>query len=248
MGVKCYACQATPKIIDDITSSEIQYTVAFCIQKIINHDEKVFLTGNHINLGNLKTENAVRMMKDDENIWRVNISLKPNNYYYRFFSSNSPINQFSYLTSYKELKKSYFNLLSDESYNNESLFNIMSFNLRYSTKKDMEDSWDHRKEGVVSLIMKYRPDVLGIQEGLPAMIDYLKKNLSLYKYWGRSRSFQDEQCGIFYRKDMFFKVDGGHFWLSDTHEVSGSKSFGNDHVRMCSFLKLKYKRFDFFQK
>jgi len=248
MGVKCYACQATPKIIDDVTSSDIQYTIAFSIHKIINDDQKVFLIGNHINLGNFKTENAVQMLKDDENIWRVNINLKPNNYSYRFFLSNSPKNKFSYLTRYKELNVSYFKFLSDESYNNERLLNIMSFNLRYSTKKDKEDAWDHRKEGVVSLIMNYRPDVLGIQEGLPEMIDYLKKNLSLYKYWGRSRSFLDEQCGIFYRKDMFLKVDGGHFWLSNTPEVSGSRSFGNNHVRMCSFVKLKYKRSDFFKK
>ena len=125
----------------------------------------------------------------------------------------------------------------------------MSFNLRYDTIDDKENSWDFRKDSVAALIMQYRPDILGIQEGLSHMISFLKEKLPLYKYWGKGRQFfNGEQCGLFFRRDMFLKIDGGHFWLSSTPEKQGSTSFGNETPRMCSYLKLKYKRPEFLKK
>ena len=249
MGIT--SCQKTPEIIDDDNNMKMPVIIAFAIYKSIKDDESIYLVGNHDNLGNMNELNSIRMNKDEDNVWRVLINLKPNNYTYRFFSSsknNVDKTNLKSITGYKELKLNYFNYSDDASLYNERMFNVMSFNLRYNTSDDKENAWDFRKESVVNLIMKYRPDIIGTQEGLSSMINYLKQELFLYKYWGKPNTFFGSSCGIFYRKDLFIMIDGGHFWLSDTPETSGSKSFGNDHVRMCSYIKLKYKRQDFFQK
>ena len=44
---------------------------------------------------------------------------------------------------------------------------------------------------------------------------------------------------VFYRKDRFKRLDGGHFWLSETPEVPGSKSWDSSLPRMVTWLKLE---------
>ena len=43
----------------------------------------------------------------------------------------------------------------------------MTYNIRLDTQEDGINQWIHRKKGLVSLIKKLNPDILGIQEGLP---------------------------------------------------------------------------------
>jgi endonuclease/exonuclease/phosphatase family metal-dependent hydrolase len=46
---------------------------------------------------------------------------------------------------------------------------------------------------------------------------------------------------VYWRKDRFEKVDGGHFWLSETPRVAGSKSWDSSLPRMATWVKLKDK-------
>jgi endonuclease/exonuclease/phosphatase family metal-dependent hydrolase len=44
---------------------------------------------------------------------------------------------------------------------------------------------------------------------------------------------------IFYRKARFEKLDGGHFWLSETLDQAGSKSWDSSLPRMVTWMKLR---------
>ena len=61
--------------------------------------------------------------------------------------------------------------------------------------------------------------LIGIQEALPLMVDYLKSNLKDYEYWGRGREAEGggEASGVFYRKNLWKIIDQGHFGCLKLH-------------------------------
>lgn len=97
--------------------------------------------------------------------------------------------------------------------------NIMTFNIRYATPADGQNAWEHRKESVVSLIDRYHPDFLGIQEATPRQLVFLHENLKDYAFIGHGRDGKDtdsEAVPLFYRKDKFLLLRSEVFWLSPT--------------------------------
>lgn len=119
---------------------------------------------------------------------------------------------------------------------------VMSFNIRYGTANDGENHWDKRQSLVVETIKAFKPDLLGTQETLGFQRDYLAKELTGYDAFGVGRDDgkeKGEMMAVYYRKDRFEKLDGGHFWLSATPDVVGSKSWDSSLPRMCTWLKLR---------
>lgn len=124
----------------------------------------------------------------------------------------------------------------------ESQVRVMSFNIRYGSANDGDNHWKHRKEFVVETIKAFNPDLLGTQETLSFQRDFLGKNLSEYAAFGVGRDDgkeKGEMMAIYYRTDRFEKLDGGHFWYSETPDVAGSKGWDTSLPRMASWLKLK---------
>ncbi|MEW4453915.1 endonuclease/exonuclease/phosphatase family protein [Bremerella sp. JC817] len=122
---------------------------------------------------------------------------------------------------------------------------VMSFNVRYGSANDGDDVWDNRKEFLVETIQEVSPDLLGTQECLNFQRDFIAKHLPGYEVHAASREDgkeKGEMCAIFFRTDRFEKLDGGHFWLSETPEVPGSKSWDSSLPRMASWVKLKDKK------
>lgn len=52
-------------------------------------------------------------------------------------------------------------------------YSAMTYNIRYATELDGENSWEHRKHKIFSLLEVYEPDILGIQEGLHHQVEFL---------------------------------------------------------------------------
>jgi endonuclease/exonuclease/phosphatase family metal-dependent hydrolase len=119
---------------------------------------------------------------------------------------------------------------------------VMTFNLRVATAFDGLNTWEFRKGQVVERIREANPDLLGTQEGLRGMEEYLQKQLSDYTFLGVGRNdgkTGGEYCGVFYKTDKFEKLDSGHFWLSTNPEKPGSKGWGAWFPRMVTWVKLR---------
>ncbi len=124
---------------------------------------------------------------------------------------------------------------------------VMSFNIRYGTAKDGENHWDLRKEFLVETIRTFAPDLLGTQETLGFQKEFLATQFPEFENLGVGRSNGDEDgemTALFYRKDRFEKLAGGHFWLSETPDQVGSISWDSSLPRMVTWVKLHDRRSD----
>lgn len=119
---------------------------------------------------------------------------------------------------------------------------VMSFNIRLGTAADGPNHWDLRKDRVVEAILKFGPDLLGTQEVINFQRDYLAGKLSDYDSFGVGREDgkeKGEMMTIFFRRDRFEKIEGGHFWLSDQPDTVGSKGWDAALPRLVSWVKLR---------
>lgn len=119
---------------------------------------------------------------------------------------------------------------------------VMSFNIRYGTANDGVNHWDRRREFLRDTIQAFDPDLLGTQETLGFQRDWLSGELPGYGVLGVGRDDgQDrgEMMALYYREARFEKIDGGHFWLSETPEQVGSKSWDSSLPRMVTWVRLK---------
>lgn len=121
---------------------------------------------------------------------------------------------------------------------------VMSYNIRYGTAPDGENHWDHRRDALISTILAYDPDLLGTQETLAFQRDYLAEKLPGYDVLGVGRDDGEEKgemMALYYKTSRFERLDGGHFWLSETPEVVGSQSWDAALPRMATWVKLRDK-------
>ncbi len=122
---------------------------------------------------------------------------------------------------------------------------VMSFNLRYGTAEDGEDSWGLRRDRLVASIRAFTPDILGTQECLAAQKEFLTQALPGYGSIGVGRDdgkLGGEMCAIFYRKDRLVKLAEGHFWLSEAPNVPGSSSWDAALTRMVTWARFRDER------
>jgi len=108
---------------------------------------------------------------------------------------------------------------------------VMTFNIRYDSPDDGENSWVNRRDLVTSMIDFHKADVVGLQEALRWQIDYIAMNLPDYNWVGVGRDDgknDGEFSAIFYRKSRFVKIADSTFWCSGTPDRSG---LGWDAVR-----------------
>ncbi len=126
--------------------------------------------------------------------------------------------------------------------NGPAQLRVMSFNIRYGTAADGPNHWDKRKEWLAETISHFQPDLLGTQETLAFQRDFLASQLTNYDAFGVGREDggeKGEMTAIFFLRDRFEKLAGGHFWLSETPEVIGSRGWDAALPRMVSWVKLR---------
>ena len=119
---------------------------------------------------------------------------------------------------------------------------VMTFNLRVPFILDATNHWSFRKKNVIKTIETAHPDVLGVQECVAEQADYLRAQLPEYGFRGVGRGDgqrQSEFAPVLWRRDKFKEIDHGYFWLSETPEVPGSRSWGAWSTRMCTWVKLQ---------
>lgn len=135
--------------------------------------------------------------------------------------------------------------ISDQTLRANEAIKVMSFNVRYGTADDGDNHWDRRKHLVIAAIREFAPDIVGTQEMMRFQADHIGSTLSEYRYYGTSREPDNEngeECGVFVRADRYDVLELRHFWLSETPEVPGSKSWDSSLPRMATWLRLRDKR------
>jgi endonuclease/exonuclease/phosphatase family metal-dependent hydrolase len=119
---------------------------------------------------------------------------------------------------------------------------VMSFNIRYGTARDGENHWDRRQDLLVETVRTFAPDLLGTQETLAFQRDFLAEKLPEYDQLGVGRDDgreAGEMAALYHRRARFEKLDGGHFWLSESPDKAGSKSWDSALPRMVTWVKLR---------
>lgn len=98
---------------------------------------------------------------------------------------------------------------------------VMSYNVRYATENDGENSWSKRKDYITTQIKYYEPDVMGVQEAVLEQLEYFQQNLNGYEYIGAGRDdgkTKGEFSAIFYDTEKLKVSKDNTFWLSETPE------------------------------
>ena len=117
---------------------------------------------------------------------------------------------------------------------------VMSFNIRNGNANDGENHWNLRKEFVYDVIRDYAPDVLGLQEAVRLQLDAFNRAFPEYGEIGivsDATRHTGQYSAILYLKKRFEAHESGTFWLSDTPAIP-SKSWGNHHLRICTWVRL----------
>lgn len=118
---------------------------------------------------------------------------------------------------------------------------VMIFNIRYGTADDGENSWPRRRELVFDVLAYHGADVIGLQEALEFQIQEIKRALPQYGVvWaGRDDGLRaGEACPVLYRRDRFTPAGSGTFWFSNMPWKPGSKHWGNELPRICTWVRL----------
>ena len=118
----------------------------------------------------------------------------------------------------------------------------MSFNIRYGTASDGENAWPRRRRRVADVIGDFAPQVAGLQEALHFQLDELDDLLPAYAWIGVGRDDGEtggEHAAILYRPARLEVTARGTFWFSDTPHVPGSRSWGNEIPRICTWARFR---------
>ncbi|HLW07337.1 MAG TPA: endonuclease/exonuclease/phosphatase family protein [Marinilabiliaceae bacterium] len=122
--------------------------------------------------------------------------------------------------------------------------NVASFNLRFETVHDGENTWSNRRDFVKELITYHEFDIMGTQELHHSQISDLLQ-MKGWKYTGGGRDDginKGEHSAIFYKEDRFKLLESGDFWLSETPDIPSKGWDATCCNRICSWGKFKDKK------
>lgn len=121
---------------------------------------------------------------------------------------------------------------------------LATFNIRYEDERlTGPRAWRERLRPAVNTLRRINPDIFGVQEALHGQVADLRASMTDYDFHGVGRDDgkrTGEYAGIFFKRDAFIPVagDAGTFWLSDTPEVVGSMTWGNEFPRVAAWIRL----------
>lgn len=105
-------------------------------------------------------------------------------------------------------------------------------------------AWPNRRGDVIRYLNQVKPDILCLQEAYVYMANEIKGGLGVE--WrgyavGRDDGRDSGECsGILFHSHRWSQLDQGTFWLSETPEQPGSRSWGTKCTRLCSWLRLRH--------
>ena len=122
---------------------------------------------------------------------------------------------------------------------------IMTFNIRYDNPNDGENRWQARIPIVQAYMDRVAPDIAGMQEVLHNQIHDLLDIMPGYSYVGVGRDDGEtggEYSPIYFRNDRFTLEDHSTFWLSETPDAPGSRSWDAAITRIVTWAELRDRK------
>jgi endonuclease/exonuclease/phosphatase family metal-dependent hydrolase len=125
--------------------------------------------------------------------------------------------------------------------NPSPILNVMTFNIRVASGQHEDPiRWDGGRSTLVKrVIIERGTDIVGTQECEQMQQTYLQNNLIGYQVVGEASGSGTNS--IFFKQVRFEMLESGKFWLSETPDKPGSKSWDSGYIRMAVWLKLRDK-------
>lgn len=123
--------------------------------------------------------------------------------------------------------------------------NVMTFNIRYNTPRDSINAWPNRKDFAATQIRFHQAHIVGLQEALHGQLTDLEQALPQYKYLGVGRDdgqTKGEFSAILYDSTRLQALRSETFWLSETPEKAGSKSWDAAFPRIVTWALFKDRK------
>lgn len=117
---------------------------------------------------------------------------------------------------------------------------VTTFNIRYGTAPDGENVWVNRTPLIWEFLDSEKPQVMGLQEALPNQISDILEHCPQYVSLGvgRDADGSGEYSALLYDRNRFDVLSAETFWLSDTPSVRGSRTWGANFTRLCTWARL----------
>lgn len=122
---------------------------------------------------------------------------------------------------------------------------VMTFNIRLNTTQDSLNAWPYRKDKLASEILFHDVALLGVQEALHEQMVDLQQRLPQFRSTGGGRDDgkeKGEYSAIFYDSTRLKLLESRMFWLSETPEVPGSKSWDAAITRMVTWARFRDRK------
>lgn len=121
-------------------------------------------------------------------------------------------------------------------------FRAMSYNIRVDVPSD-DPTWVERRPHMAAQIAFVDPDLLGVQEAQPHMVEYLAERLPGYDRYGvgRDDGRVGESATLFWKRDRFEPLRTETFWCSPTPDVP-SKGWDAAYPRTVTRVVLRDRR------
>ncbi len=135
----------------------------------------------------------------------------------------------------------------------EATHKILGCNIRVALPEDdaIGRGWSARKNACIKLIKAQKADLIGLQEVLKVQADDLKNEMQDYGCFGFEGPEMDlnpetyngiAKNLVMYAKKRYDMIGAGCYWLSETPEIGGSKSWNTARARHVNWLRLKDKK------
>jgi len=119
---------------------------------------------------------------------------------------------------------------------------VMTYNIRLDVASDGVNQWPNRKGKVFELLKKHDPGIFGVQEALHHQLQDILAALPEYASIGVGRDdgkTNGEYSAILYKKERYTVIQQQTFWLSETPDVPGSKSWDAAITRVVTWGKFR---------
>jgi endonuclease/exonuclease/phosphatase family metal-dependent hydrolase len=121
------------------------------------------------------------------------------------------------------------------------MIKIISSNIRFDNPNDGLNVWENRIDLISDTFTQINPIILGTQEGREPQLRELEQKLN-HKIIDVNRQWINERMyPSLYLNENSNSLVSGDFWLSETPNIAGSKSFNSAFPRLCTWSKLFYK-------